>query len=100
MACIHEQAKKTLTADNGPENSDWQTMEQLTGLSCFFAHPYRSYERGANENADGLLRDYYPKKTGFRLVQDEELSPVKYALNTRPRTTRFQNTFRNLEWRN
>src|SRR3989344_172929 len=70
---------------NGPENSDWQTMEEVTGLSCFFAHPYRSCERGSNENANGLLRDYYPKGTDFREVSDEELAQVEYALNSRPR---------------
>jgi IS30 family transposase len=85
IASLPEEAKKTLTVDNGPENSDWITLEAVTGLSCFFAHPYRSCERGANENANGLLRDYYPKKTDFRLVPDEELAAVEYALNSRPR---------------
>lgn len=55
MTYISEKAKHTITVDNGPENSDWPTLESVTGLSCFFAHPYRSYERGANENANGLL---------------------------------------------
>src|SRR3989344_3943571 len=85
MTLIPEKAKRTLTVDNGPENSDWQTMDEITGLSCFFAHPYRSCERGSNENANGLLRDYYPKKTDFRIVPDEELASVEYALNSRPR---------------
>ncbi len=85
MENIPKEAKKTLTVDNGPENRDWQLMEDTTGLSCFFAHPYCSNERGANENANGLLRDYYPKGTDFRLVPDEELAGVEYALNTRPR---------------
>ena len=85
MKYLPKKAKRTLTVDNGPENRDWQTTEELTGLACFFAHPYRSWERGANENANGLLRDYYPKKTDFRLVPDEELASVEYALNTRPR---------------
>ena len=85
MTLIPEKAKRTLTVDNGPENSDWQTMEEVTGLSCFFAHPYRSCERGSNENANGLLRDYYPKGTDFREVSDEELAQVEYALNSRPR---------------
>lgn len=85
MVSLPEEAKKTLTVDNGPENRDWQEMEEVTGLSCFFAHPYCSNERGANENANGLLRDYYPKGTDFREVPDEELAGVEYALNTRPR---------------
>lgn len=60
-------------------------LEEATGLSCFFAHPYCSNERGANENANGLLREYFPKGTDFRDVSDEELAAVEYALNSRPR---------------
>ena len=85
MEAVPEEAKHTLTIDNGPENRDWQMMEDATGLSCFFAHPYCSNERGANENANGLLREYFPKGTDFREVPDEELARVEYALNTRPR---------------
>ena len=85
MKDVPKEAKRTLTVDNGPENRDWQTVQELTGLDCFFAHPYHSWERGSNENANGLLRDYYPKKTDFRLVPDDELAAVEYALNTRPR---------------
>ncbi|MHB8661032.1 MAG: IS30 family transposase [Minisyncoccota bacterium] len=75
----------TLTTDNGPENRQWQELETALGIDCFFAHPYRSSERGSNENANGLLRDYYPKKTDFREVPNKELAEVEYALNTRPR---------------
>lgn len=75
----------TLTTDNGSENQQWEEIEEALGINCFFAHPYCSNERGSNENANGLLRDYYPKKTDFREVPDEELSEVEYALNTRPR---------------
>ena len=89
MTALPEEVKKTLTVDNGPENRDWQTLEVVTGLDCFFAHPYCSCERGANENANGLLRDYYPKGTNFRDVPDEELATVEYALNTRPRRKRL-----------
>lgn len=77
--------KRTLTLDNGPENSDWPAMETLLGLRCFFAHPYRSCERGANENVNGLIRDYFPKKTDFTTVSDAEIAQVEYDLNTRPR---------------
>ncbi|MDE2078948.1 MAG: IS30 family transposase [Patescibacteria group bacterium] len=75
----------TLTVDNGPENRQWQELEAATGLDVYFAHPYRSSERGANENANGLLREYFPKGTDFRDVPDEEIAKVEYALNTRPR---------------
>lgn len=78
-------AKKTLTLDNGPENSDWERLEATLGLRCFFAHPYHSWERGANENVNGLIRDYYPKKTDFTIVPDADIATVEYALNTRPR---------------
>lgn len=77
--------KHTLTLDNGPENRDWQTMEESTGLSVFYAHAYCSGERGTNENTNGLIRDYYPKGTDFCIISDEEIAQVEYLLNTRPR---------------
>ena len=77
--------KQTITLDNGPENSDWQMMEEKTKLKTFFAHPYHSWERGANENANGLLREYFPKGTDFATISDDELADVEYRLNSRPR---------------
>lgn len=85
MSTLPNRIKHTLTIDNGAENSDWQNLENQTGLKTFFAHAYSSHERGANENANGLLRDYFPKKTDFTTISDEEIAKVEYALNTRPR---------------
>lgn len=85
MRVLPKRLKRTLTTDNGPENSAWQLVEELTGLKTFFAHPYCSGERGANENTNGLLRDYFPKGTDFTKISDAELAKVEYALNTRPR---------------
>jgi IS30 family transposase len=85
MKSIPAKAKHTLTTDNGSENSAWQSLEKRTGLTTYFAHPYSSHERGANENANGLLREYFPKKTDFDTISDEELAEVEYRLNTRPR---------------
>lgn len=85
MSVLPENTKKTITFDNGPENHDWKTLEAITKLKTFFAHPYHSWERGANENANGLLREYFPKKTDFTQIPDEEISKVEYDLNTRPR---------------
>ncbi len=85
MSTLPEKAKKTATLDNGPENSDWQSLEERTGLKTFFAHPYSSHERGANENANGLLREYFPKGTDFATISDEEIAAVEYRINTRPR---------------
>ncbi len=85
MSLLPKKVKNTLTLDNGTENSAWEEIEKATGLSCFFAHPYHSWERGANENANGLLREYFPKKTDFDTISDEELAEVEYRLNIRPR---------------
>jgi len=76
---------KTLTVDNGKENRYWQEIEADTGAKVYFAHPYSSWERGTNENTNGLVRRYFPKGTDFSQISDEEVALVEYALNTRPR---------------
>jgi len=75
----------TLTVDNGPENQEWRETEEATNAHVYFAHPYHSWERGTNENTNGLVRRYFPKGTDFRDVSEEEIAKVEYALNTRPR---------------
>jgi IS30 family transposase len=75
----------TLTLDNGPENRMWPELEEATGASVYFAHPYCSGERGTNENTNGLVRRRFPKGTDFTLVTDEEIARVEYAVNTTPR---------------
>ena len=78
--------RKTLTLDNGSENALWQKIEaSLPGLSAYLAHQYCSWERGTNENTNGLIRWYFPKGTDFSLVSDDEIRRVEYALNNRPR---------------
>ena len=54
-------------------------------MSVHFAHSYCSYERGSNENLNGLMRRFFPKKTDFAKVSEEEIRKVEYLLNTRPR---------------
>jgi IS30 family transposase len=76
---------KTLTRDRGTENMDYKTIETNTGMKVYFAHAYSSYERGSNENLNGLVRRFFPKKTDFAKVTEEELLKVEYLLNTRPR---------------
>lgn len=85
MKIVPQNFKHTITMDNGFENSAWMELELMTGLKTFFAHPYCSGERGANENTNGLLRDYFPKKTDFSMISDEELVIVEQKLNSRPR---------------
>lgn len=77
--------RKTLTVDNGPENSGWKTLQQVLGIDVFLAHPYHSWERGTNENTNGLVRDYFPKKTDFAMIPEAELAAVECELNNRPR---------------
>lgn len=78
-------ARRTITFDNGPENRDWQPVEAMTGVRCYFAHPYHSWERGTNENTNGLIRDYFPKGTDFSTISDTEIAFVEQELNERPR---------------
>lgn len=75
----------TITFDNGAENQNWQEIESQIKTRCFFAHPYSSWERPTNENTNGLIRDYYPKRTDFGNIPAEELAAVEHQLNTRPR---------------
>ena len=85
FADLPQQVRRTITMDNGPENRSWQPIEEATGANCFFAHPYSSWERGTNENTNGLIRDYFPKGTDFRTISDEEIAYVERELNERPR---------------
>jgi len=82
---LPDKLKQTLTLDNGPENSAWKTIQETTGIKCFYAHAYHSWERGTNENTNGLIRDYYPKKTNFTKIPEEDIQFIEYELNTRPR---------------
>lgn len=78
-------AKQTITFDNGTENSNWSELEKKTNVKIFFCHPYSSWERGTNENTNGLIRDYFPKKTNFTTIPDREIRRVEHELNARPR---------------
>lgn len=78
-------ARRTLTLDNGPENQGWSEIRVATKTHCFFAHPYSAWERGCNENVNGLIRDYFPKATDFTTISPDELAHVERELNDRPR---------------
>jgi len=79
------QAKQTITFDNGTENSNWTELERKIKVKTYFCNPYHSWERGTNENTNGLIRDYFPKKTDFTTILDEEIKKVEHDLNNRPR---------------
>lgn len=76
---------KTLTRDNGSENKAYIHVGETLGLSVYFAHPYHSWERGSNENCNGLLRRFFPKGTDWSTISDEEIARAEYLINSRPR---------------
>lgn len=82
---VPERLRKTLTVDNGHENAGHQDITKEIGTKIFFAHPYHSWERGTNENTNGLIRWYLPKGTDFATVGKERIKEIEYRLNTRPR---------------
>lgn len=75
----------TITYDNGSEFSTWKKTEANLGVDIYFADPYRSSQRGRNENCNGLVRDYYPKGTDFKQISNKELREVENILNGRSR---------------
>jgi IS30 family transposase len=76
---------KTITADNGSEFHDYVSVEQATGVKIYFATPYHSWERGSNENFNGLLRQYLPKRTSQAHITQGDCDRLAKRLNTRPR---------------
>jgi len=77
--------KKTLTLDNGSEFSKFKIIEKATGISVYFADPYASWQRGLNENTNGLLRQFFPKGCDFNKVTKKQLASAVKSINNRPR---------------
>jgi IS30 family transposase len=77
----------TITYDNGLEFSEHAGMAKDLEAQIYFAHPYASWERGVNENTNGLIRQFFPKDQDLRGVTDEQLTTVMQTLNHRPRKT-------------
>jgi len=75
----------SITADNGKEFAYHETISQALSADVYFAHPYSSWERGLNENTNGLLRQYFPKDTDFKKVSSRDVDHALNRLNTRPR---------------
>ena len=76
---------QTVTADNGTEFHDYSRIERLTGAVFYFAHPYHSWERGSNENANRLVRQYLPKGESMAGLSQQQCNLIARKLNTRPR---------------
>lgn len=79
---------KTITFDNGLEFAEHQRIAEALGAKSYFAHPYSSWERGTNENTNGLTRQYFPKGTDINTVTDKAIQHVMDGLNQRLRKTR------------
>jgi len=89
LSLLHPYAEKvkTITADNGKEFAGHETISKRLGTSVYFAHPYHSWERGLNENTNGLIRQYFPKGMCFDNITDDDVKFVMNRLNHRPRKT-------------
>ena len=92
-AAIHAMIKlnvpiHTITFDNGLEFSDHEKIAKALNADIYFAQPYASWQRGTNENTNGLIRQYFPKGTDFNHVTNAEIKFVMDRLNSRPRKTR------------
>jgi len=82
---IPRRLRHTLTVDNGKEFSSFTEIEAKTGLAVYFADPYAAWQRGTNENTNGLLRYYFPKGTDFGALSEKDVALVVKKLNNRPR---------------
>ena len=81
----HARRFKTITADNGTEFHAYNEIEEATGVTFYFATPHHSWERGSNENANGLIRQYIPKRTSMTRLTQHRCNAIAHKLNTRPR---------------
>jgi IS30 family transposase len=77
--------RKTITLDNGTENTLHEEITRETGARCYFAKPYASWQRGTNEQTNGMVRWYLPKGTDFRNISEEDIAAVESRINNRPR---------------
>lgn len=75
----------TITCDNGKEFAAHEEISEVLETETYFAHPYASWERGTNENTNGLIRQYFPKNTNFKDISNNDIHYVENRLNTRPR---------------
>ena len=75
----------SITWDNGTEFHGYKALEEATGVRCYFAYPHRPWERGSNENFNGLLRQYIPKGACMQHLTQKQCDHIASELNNRPR---------------
>ena len=82
---LPEALRRSLTWDQGPEMRDWKQVRIDAAIDVYFCDPHAPWQRGSNENTNGLLRQYFPKGTDFATVTETDLDAVADELNDRPR---------------
>jgi IS30 family transposase len=87
ITSLPEQLRRSLTWDQGTELAQHDQLRIDTGLAVYFCDPQSPWQRGTNENTNGLLRQYFPKGTDLSKHGPEELAAVAATLNSRPRKT-------------
>ena len=85
LRLLKDEVVETITFDNGKEFAGHERIAAELGCQCYFAKPYHSWERGLNENTNGLIRQYFPKKRSFARITEDQIALVQHRLNTRPR---------------
>ena len=85
LRTLPDDKRHTVTYDNGIEFSEHEFIERDGKVKVYFAYPYHSWERGTNENTNGLLRQFFPKGTAFRTISQENIDHVVSLINNRPR---------------
>ncbi len=70
--------------DNGTENAGHEDITAHTGMNCYFARPYASWQRGTNEHINGLVRRYLPKRTDFSKITAVQIARIEWLINNRP----------------
>lgn len=85
LGALPKTATRSLTLDNGTENARHEEITRVTGMDCYFCHPYSAWERGTNENINGLVRWYLPKGIDLGKVTDEQIAWIESRINNRPR---------------
>jgi IS30 family transposase len=81
----HRKKVHTITSDNGKEFAEHEEIASRLKADFYFAHPYSSWERGTNENTNGLIRQYFPKNRDFTTITEQEINMAMERLNNRPR---------------
>jgi IS30 family transposase len=79
------EGRRTLTLDNGSENASHEELTATLGVKCYFAHPYAAWQRGSNEQINGLIRRYLPKGTDFSKIDKDQIKKIEKLINNRPR---------------